>query len=167
VLGVTALVMLGAIGFSWIGQSNVVEGQLRAGIIGPNAIASPAATASTGTTTGGTGGGAASTAAAGASVYTANCVTCHGATGAGAPGAFPPLAGNPVVVGDPNAVIKIVTGGLTGSITVKGGKYNGTMPAWKGTLTNAQIASVITYIRSSWGNSASAVTEAQVAAQAK
>jgi ubiquinol-cytochrome c reductase cytochrome b subunit len=171
VLGVTALVMLGAIGFSWIGQSNVVEGQLRAGIIGPNAVvaaSSPASTSSAATTTGGaTSSGGASTAAAGASVYTANCSGCHGATGVGAPGAFPPLAGNPVVVGDPNAVIKIVSGGLNGSITVKGAKFNGTMPAWKGTLSNAQIASVITYIRSTWGNSASAVTEAQVAAQAK
>jgi len=37
------------------------------------------------------------------------------------------------------------------------------MPAWKGQLTNAQIAGVITYIRSSFGNTASAVTEADVA----
>jgi len=170
VLAITALVMLGAIGFSWIGQSNVVEGQLRAGIIGPNALAAAPAASTSGTaatTGGGTSGGAVSTAGAGASVYTANCSGCHGATGVGAPGAFPPLAGNPVVVGDPNAVIKIVSGGLSGSITVKGAKYNGQMPAWKGTLTNAQIASVITYIRSTWGNSASPVTEAQVAAQAK
>jgi ubiquinol-cytochrome c reductase cytochrome b subunit len=170
VLAITALVMLGAIGFSWIGQSNVVEGQLRAGIIGPNALAAAPAASTSGTaatTGGGTSGGAVSTAGAGASVYTAKCSGCHGATGVGAPGAFPPLAGNPVVVGDPNAVIKIVSGGLSGSITVKGAKYNGQMPAWKGTLTNAQIASVITYIRSTWGNSASPVTEAQVAAQAK
>jgi mono/diheme cytochrome c family protein len=41
------------------------------------------------------------------------------------------------------------------------------MPAWKGQLSNAEIAAVITYIRSSWGNKASAVTEAQVAALAK
>ena len=170
VLAITALVMLGAIGFSWIGQSNVVEGQLRAGIIGPNALAAAPAASTSGTaatTGGGTSGGAVSTAGAGASGYTANCSGCHGATGVGARGAFPPLAGNPVVVGDPNAVIKIVSGGLSGSITVKGAKYNGQMPAWKGTLTNAQIASVITYIRSTWGNSASPVTEAQVAAQAK
>ena len=38
-----------------------------------------------------------------------------------------------------------------------------TMPAWKGKLSNAEIADVITYMRSSWGNKGSAVTEAQVA----
>jgi mono/diheme cytochrome c family protein len=41
------------------------------------------------------------------------------------------------------------------------------MPPWKGTLTNAQIADVITYIRNAWGNKAGTVTEAQVAAAAK
>jgi mono/diheme cytochrome c family protein len=41
------------------------------------------------------------------------------------------------------------------------------MPAWKGQLSNAQIAAVVTYIRDAWGNKASAVTEAQVTAAAK
>jgi mono/diheme cytochrome c family protein len=41
------------------------------------------------------------------------------------------------------------------------------MPPWKGTLTNKQIADVITYIRNAWGNKASTVTEAQVAAGGK
>ena len=38
------------------------------------------------------------------------------------------------------------------------------MPAWKGNMTPAQIADVLTYIRSAWGNKASAVTTAEVAA---
>ncbi len=80
------------------------------------------------------------------------------------PGSFPPLANNPVVTGDPNKVIGIVLNGLHGSITVNGQTYNGQMPPWKGTLSNKQIADVITYIRGSLGNNkASAVTEAQVA----
>jgi mono/diheme cytochrome c family protein len=41
------------------------------------------------------------------------------------------------------------------------------MPAWKGTLTNDDIANVLTYVRSSWGNKASAVTTAQVSAVTK
>jgi len=41
------------------------------------------------------------------------------------------------------------------------------MPAWKGQLTNAEIAAVLTYVRSSWGNSASKITESQVQAAAK
>jgi ubiquinol-cytochrome c reductase cytochrome b subunit len=99
----------------------------------------------------------------GAKVFSTNCSSCHGATGQGMPGAFPPLAKNDVVIGDPNKVIGIVDGGLHGSITVNGSTYNGTMPPWKGTLSNADIADVITYIRASFGNSASAVTEKQVA----
>jgi mono/diheme cytochrome c family protein len=38
------------------------------------------------------------------------------------------------------------------------------MPTWKGQLTNSDIASVATYVRSAWGNAASPVTEEQVAA---
>jgi cbb3-type cytochrome c oxidase subunit III len=104
------------------------------------------------------------TAADGAKVYDTNCSSCHGATGQGSPGAFPPLALNPVVTGDAGKVIHIVKGGLTGSISVNGHAYNGTMPAWGSQLSNGDIAAAVTYIRSSWGNKASAVTEAQVAA---
>jgi len=108
---------------------------------------------------------AASPAAAnGAKVYDTNCSSCHGAMGQGSPGAFPPLAGNPTVTGDAGKVIHIVKGGLTGTISVKGHAYNGTMPAWGSSLSNGDIAAAITFIRSSWGNKASAVTEAQVAA---
>jgi mono/diheme cytochrome c family protein len=85
----------------------------------------------------------------------------------GVPGAFPPLAHNPVVTGDPKKVIDIVNNGLTGPTTVNGATYNGQMPAWKGNLTNKQIADVITYIRNAWGNKATAVTEAGVAAGGK
>ncbi|MBV9718888.1 MAG: cytochrome b N-terminal domain-containing protein [Candidatus Eremiobacteraeota bacterium] len=100
----------------------------------------------------------------GAQVFANNCATCHGATGQGVPGSFPPLANNPTVTGDPNKVIGIVLNGLHGSITVNGQTYNGQMPPWKGTLTNKEIADVITYIRGSLGsNNASAVTEPQVA----
>ena len=97
-------------------------------------------------------------------MFSSNCSSCHGAQGQGVPGAFPPLANNPTVTGDPEKVIGIVLGGLHGSITVNGQTYNGMMPAWKGTLSNKDIANVITYIRGSLGNKASAVTEAQVAA---
>ncbi len=89
---------------------------------------------------------------------------CHGAQGTGVPGTFPPLASNPVVTGDANKVIGIVLNGLHGSISVSGQTYNGMMPAWKGTLSNKDVADVVTYIRGSLGsNKASAVTEAQVA----
>ena len=105
----------------------------------------------------------ASAAPDGKAVYTKNCSSCHQATGQGLTGTFPPLAKNDVVTGDPNKVIHILLNGLNGPIKVNGTSYNNAMPPWKGTLSNAEIAAVITYIRSSWGNKASAVTEAQVA----
>jgi mono/diheme cytochrome c family protein len=125
--------------------------------------AAPAAAAETSTSGGGGSAGAAA-GGAGASVFTQNCSSCHGANGMGTPGAFPPLANNPVVTGDANKVIGIVLNGLHGSISVSGQTYNGQMPPWKGTLSNKDVADVITYIRGSLGNNkASAVTEAQVA----
>jgi|SRR5665213_1014272 mono/diheme cytochrome c family protein len=98
----------------------------------------------------------------GSAVFASNCVACHGAAGQGVPGAFPPLANNAFVTGDPKAVITSIRRGMSGPIVVNGKPYNGSMPPWKGSLTNEQIAAVITYMRSSWGNKASAVTEKQV-----
>ncbi len=83
--------------------------------------------------------------------------------GQGLPGTFPPLAKNAYVTGDPSKVIHTLLNGMNGPVKVNGNAYNGAMPAWKGTLSNAEIAAVITYVRSSFGNKASAVTEAQVA----
>jgi mono/diheme cytochrome c family protein len=103
-------------------------------------------------------------AVAGQKIYGANCSACHGAKGVGLAGEFPPLAGNPMVTGSADNVIAAVKNGLTGATTVNGKSYNGAMPAWKGKLSNADIADVITYIRSAWGNEAGAVTEAQVEA---
>ena len=85
-------------------------------------------------------------------------------SGQGVPGTFPPLAGNDTVNGDASKVIHIVKFGLTGKIDVGGTTYNGMMPAWGQQMSNDDIAKAITYIRSSWGNKASAVTEADVAA---
>ena len=137
-----------------------------------SAAASPAATASsssmttTTTTTKNTkvaAGGAAS-AAAGQKVFTTNCSSCHQANGKGQTGVFPPLDGNAVVTGPAPKVIAIVKNGLSGKISVNGTTYNGQMPAWKGTLSDSDIASVVTYIRSAWSNKASAVTTADVTA---
>ncbi|HEY4440221.1 MAG TPA: c-type cytochrome, partial [Candidatus Elarobacter sp.] len=180
VLGLTAVTMIGAIYLSWFGQSNVYHQQLAHNLIGPGAVQSTAATtnagesgpvgtaAGPGGTTGSSGTAAAPAAAgAGATVYSQSCAGCHGATGQGVPNTFPPLAGNPVVTGDKKKVIGIVLNGLTTPIEVKGTKYQGQMPAWKGNLSNKQIADVITYIRNAWGNKADPVTEADVASGGK
>jgi len=105
--------------------------------------------------------------AAGQKVFETNCAGCHGALGTGVPNVFPPLVANPYVSGDAKRVIHTVKFGLTGKITVKGGTYNGTMPPWEGTLSDSQIANVITYIRTTWKNKGTPVTVSQVRAVKK
>ncbi|MBV8344118.1 MAG: cytochrome c [Candidatus Eremiobacteraeota bacterium] len=100
----------------------------------------------------------------GAVIYAANCSSCHQADGAGVSGAFPPLAGNPVVTGNPIALIAIVKNGLDGKVVVNGHAYSGIMPRWGGVLSDEQIAAAITFIRSSWHNRAAGVSVAQVRA---
>ena len=99
----------------------------------------------------------------GATIYAAKCATCHQANGTGTD-TYPPLAGNPAVsAADPKEIVAIIVNGRSGPLTVGGKTYNGTMPTWKGQLSNPDIAAVATYIRSAWGNNASGVTEQQVA----
>lgn len=100
----------------------------------------------------------------GAELFAVKCSTCHQSVGQGTD-TYPPLAGNPVVTAsDPTAMIGVIVNGRTGPISVNGKTFNSQMPTWKGQLTDASIAAVATYIRSAWGNTASPVTEEQVAA---
>jgi mono/diheme cytochrome c family protein len=86
----------------------------------------------------------------GQSLYNDNCAACHQRTGAGIKGAFPALTGGKLVTGPLPVLVATVLNGRGG------------MPAFKSDLTDAQMAMVLTYIRASWGNKASAVTTAQV-----
>ena len=108
-------------------------------------------------------------AAKGAKVYARAglCGTCHQANGAGIPGAFPPLAGSEWVKGDVSALIRMIEQGIEGEITVSGKTYNAVMPAQGGQLSDKEIADVLTYIRSAWGNKAGRVTAKDVAEQKK
>ena len=108
----------------------------------------------------GAGGGAVD----GAAVFQARCVACHQATGQGLPGVFPPLAGSEWVVGQEARLAAIVLRGVTGKLTVKGTAYNGAMPAFADQLSDAEIAAVLTHVRSQWGNTAGPVTAEAVAA---
>ena len=81
--------------------------------------------------------------ARGEKVYAANCVACHQATGKGVPGAFPALDGSQVVNGMQEGQIAILLNGKNA------------MPSWKATLSDTEIAAVITYTRNSWSNKAS------------
>ena len=72
----------------------------------------------------------------------------------------PPLAGSEwVLPTDPSRLIRIVLHGLSGPIPVKGRVWNGgQMLPWKDTLSDEDIALVLTYVRNSWGNKAPVVT---------
>lgn len=100
----------------------------------------------------------------GANVYASRCVACHQADGRGIPAVFPPLAENEWVNEEKGRLIRIVLQGMTGETVVGGVKYNGAMPPWGGTLSDAEIAAVLTFIRSNWGNEAPPVTSMDVAA---
>ena len=102
----------------------------------------------------------------GAIKYKALCEGCHQPHGGGNAGQAPPLAGSEwVLAPGPNRIIRIPQLGLTGPIPVKGQVWNLTMfpVAAGGALNDEELAAVLTYIRRSWGNKASAVTPEQVA----
>jgi mono/diheme cytochrome c family protein len=98
----------------------------------------------------------------GAAIFQSKCVACHQATGTGVPGVFPPLAGSEWVLGNPSILSHILLKGIQGELTVNDVKYNGMMPAFSSILSDAEIAAVLTHIRSAWGNSVDPVLEASV-----
>jgi nitrite reductase (NO-forming) len=95
-------------------------------------------------------------------VYRTNCAACHQLTGLGIPHAFPPLAKSDFLNADKIRAIKTVTGGLQGKLVVNGQEFNGVMPAWS--LSDDDIANVLTYVYTSWGNSGKEVTPQEVKA---
>lgn len=98
----------------------------------------------------------------GADLYAQQCATCHGPQGAGSGGAFPPLVETEWVTGDEETPIRIVLHGLQGRIRVNDTAYSGVMPAFGARLSNEEVAAILTYIRSSWGNDAPEVTAREV-----
>ena len=87
----------------------------------------------------------------GAKVYNQFCSGCHQAKGQGVAGQFPPLAGNPVVLApDPANIFKVILEGVPAQ-----GRYK-PMPAFAPQLSDQQIADLVNYLRSSWGNNAPA-----------
>jgi mono/diheme cytochrome c family protein len=102
-------------------------------------------------------------AADGKQVYSTTCAACHQAAGEGVEGTYPPLAGSEWVNGDDAKVVRIVLNGVSGPLEVAGETYSGMMPAWGPVLKDDDIAAVLTYVRSSWGNKAQPITAATVA----
>jgi mono/diheme cytochrome c family protein len=84
-------------------------------------------------------------------IYVEYCAECHQTDGEGWSTLYPRLAGNPLVtLHDPEPIIVTVTYGL------------GSMPGFQRRLNSQQIAAVITYVRSAWGNEAAPVSPRQI-----
>lgn len=95
--------------------------------------------------------------ALGKQVYMTVCVACHQPTGLGLPMVFPPLANSDYVTGSPERLAAMILKGNIGPLTVDGKLYNNMMPGQEALLTDEKIAAVMTYVRSSFGNTAPAV----------
>ena len=100
----------------------------------------------------------------GAGIFLSFCAKCHQADGTGKPLKYPRLAGNPAVLAaDPTSLIRLlVEGGQSPETT--GGPPREKMPAFDKKLTSEEMAQVLTFVRSTWGNNAAPVTTHQVMA---
>ncbi len=92
----------------------------------------------------------------GQAIYEALCLNCHQASGQGLSGVYPPLAKSEWVAGDPQALIRLTIHGLAGPTKVLGKEY-GLVPMPPMGLDDQQLADVLTYVRSAFGNQAPAV----------
>jgi mono/diheme cytochrome c family protein len=96
-------------------------------------------------------------------IYATICTPCHQAEGTGIEGQYPPLAGSEWAgAADPGLPVRIVLNGLEGPITVKGKSFSNQMPSLGPQLSDEEIAAVLTFVRSSFGNRASPVDAALV-----
>ncbi|HQR93420.1 MAG: hypothetical protein B7Y15_08580 [Bacteroidetes bacterium 24-39-8] len=100
----------------------------------------------------------------GKAVYLSRCLACHQVDGGGVPRLNAPLDGaSAVIAADKAKLIRIVLKGYSDRVEIDGEYYSNNM-APHADLNNQQIADVLTYIRNSWSNKASAVTAAEVKA---
>ena len=100
--------------------------------------------------------------ARGASLYKDQCAQCHGGNGQGSTGAYPALAGNRTVTmtSTTNLVHAVAEGGFPP--TTAGNRRPFGMPPFGQSLSNAELATVLTFIRNSWGNAGGPVSELDV-----
>ena len=101
--------------------------------------------------------------ARGKEVYTKYCLTCHQADGGGVPRMNPPLAQTEYVNGNKQRLIGIVLNGMNIPLEINGDSYENPM-ASHAFLKDQQIADVLTYVRSSFGNKSTAITAEEVKA---
>jgi mono/diheme cytochrome c family protein len=107
--------------------------------------------------------GAAAVAAQGKKVYESVCGICHGTDGLGKPGQAPPLAGSEWVnTKGINRLVHIPLEGVAGVINVEGKDWSLNMAPMGIALSDSDLAAVLTYMRTAWGNQAGEVTSDDV-----
>jgi mono/diheme cytochrome c family protein len=97
----------------------------------------------------------------GKKIYDAQCATCHGATGRGQPPDYPPLAQNQSIEMQSavNAIRMVLNGGYPPGTGGNPRPYG--MPPFAQTLTDDEVAAVVSYIRTAWGNRGASITAAE------
>ncbi len=99
---------------------------------------------------------------AGEAIYLDNCSACHRSNGEGSPGTFPPLKGDATVQdGDPTTVIRVILDGVH-AVATDARPTPLAMPSFKWKLSNEEVAAVASYVRSTWGNAAPAISASDV-----
>ncbi|UZR98736.1 PQQ-dependent sugar dehydrogenase [Chondrinema litorale] len=98
----------------------------------------------------------------GENLYLQHCASCHQANGQGSSGLIPPLAKTDWVTGSTDRLASIVLNGTSEAIKVNGEMYEQEMPGYASSLEDESIAQILTYIRSNFGNDASAILPAEV-----
>ena len=97
----------------------------------------------------------------GQTVYDGQCASCHGAQGRGMPPHYPPLAGNPSIQMESavNPIRMVLNGGYPPGTARNPMPYG--MPPFAQTLSDDEVAAVVTYVRLAWGNRGAAVSARQ------
>jgi mono/diheme cytochrome c family protein len=98
----------------------------------------------------------------GQKIYEQTCLPCHQADAGGVPGMTPPLQKSSYVQGPAKKVIGIVLNGLNDGVDIDGETYSNPMPPFSAALKDQEIADVLTYVRSHFGNKAEPITVTQV-----
>ena len=104
---------------------------------------------------------------AGQAIYVDNCSACHRSNGEGTPGTFPSLKGNTTVQDrDPTTIIRVILDGVH-AVATDARPTPLAMPSFSWKLSDEQIAAVASYVRSTWGNAASPVSQSEVQSMRK
>ena len=98
----------------------------------------------------------------GKAIYEQTCLSCHQADAGGVPGMNPPLQKSPYVQGPPARLIGIVLKGLNDGVEIEGETYSNPMPPFSTVLKDQEIADVLSYLRSNFGNKAGPISLSQV-----